>query len=70
LEESNCQEKALEWIAQNESYLIEISDQIWNFAEVDLQEFKSAALLVDKLENESFAVEHEVTGISTAFVAT
>jgi len=63
-------EKALDWITQNEPYLIEISDQIWNFAEVGLQEFKSAALLVDELEKEGFAVECGVADMPTAFIAT
>jgi aminobenzoyl-glutamate utilization protein B len=63
-------EKALDWIEENDSRLIEISDQIWNYAEVGLQEFKSAALLADELEKEGFAVERGVAGMPTAFVAT
>ena len=63
-------EKALDWIIKNDSRLIEISDRIWNFAEVGLQEFQSAAILADELEKEGFLVEREVAGMPTAFVAT
>ena len=63
-------EKALDWIEENSSRLIEISDHIWNYAEVGLQEFKSAALLADELEKGGFAVERGVAGMPTAFVAT
>ena len=63
-------ERALDWIVENRSRLIEISDQIWDYAEVGLQELKSATLLADELEREGFAVERGVAGMPTAFVAT
>jgi aminobenzoyl-glutamate utilization protein B len=62
-------ERALDWIAKNKELIIEISDTIWGYAEVGLQEFKSAGLLVDELEKGGFTVEHGVSGMPTAFVA-
>ncbi len=47
-----------------------ISDSIWNFAELGMQEFKSSALLIRTLEEEGFAVEKGVAGMPTCFVAT
>ena len=47
-----------------------ISDQIWNFAELGMQEFKSSALLIKTLEEEGFSVEKGVAGMPTCFVAT
>lgn len=47
-----------------------ISDAIWNFAELGMQEFKSSALLIQTLEDEGFSVERNVAGMPTCFVAT
>jgi aminobenzoyl-glutamate utilization protein B len=46
-----------------------ISDAIWNYAELGMQEFKSSALLMKTLEDEGFKIEKEVAGIPTCFVA-
>jgi aminobenzoyl-glutamate utilization protein B len=46
-----------------------ISDAIWNFAELGMQEFKSSSLLIKTLEEEGFIVEKGVAGIPTCFVA-
>jgi aminobenzoyl-glutamate utilization protein B len=61
---------AIKWIDDNEGRLIEISDAIWNYAELGFVEFKSAKLLADELEKHGFTVERGVAGIPTAFVAT
>jgi aminobenzoyl-glutamate utilization protein B len=47
-----------------------ISDAIWNFAELGMQEFKSSELLIKTLEEEGFDVEKGVAGMPTCFVAT
>ena len=47
-----------------------ISDAIWNFAELGMQEFKSSALLIKTLEDEGFKIEKGVAGMPTCFVAT
>ena len=46
-----------------------ISDAIWNFAELGMQEFKSSAILIKTLEEEGFKVEKGVAGMPTCFVA-
>jgi aminobenzoyl-glutamate utilization protein B len=47
-----------------------ISDAIWNHAELGMQEFKSSAILIKTLEEEGFKVEKGVAGMPTCFVAT
>jgi aminobenzoyl-glutamate utilization protein B len=47
-----------------------ISDAIWNYAELGMQEFKSSAILIKTLEEEGFIVEKGVAGMPTCFVAT
>ncbi len=46
-----------------------ISDAIWNYAELGMQEYKSSALLIKTLEEEGFSVEKGVAGMPTCFVA-
>jgi len=46
-----------------------ISDSIWSFAELGMQEFKSSAILIKTLEAEGFKVEKGVAGMPTCFIA-
>lgn len=57
------------WVAQNEARVWSVSDQVWDFAEPGLCEFKSSALIADTLEQAGFRVERQVSGLQTAFVA-
>lgn len=61
---------ARQWIEQNGKHLAEINDLIWEYAEVGLQETKSAKLLADELERAGFKVERGVADMPTAFTAT
>ena len=63
-------EYAFDWIEKNKKLLIEISDKVWEFAELGLIEFKSSALLADELDKHGFRVERGIAGMPTAFVAT
>jgi aminobenzoyl-glutamate utilization protein B len=47
-----------------------ISDSIWGFAELGMQEFRSSAILIRKLEQEGFSVQKGLAGMPTCFVAT
>lgn len=47
-----------------------ISDAIWDYAELGMQEFKSSALLIKTLEDEGFKVDKGLAGMPTCFVAT
>jgi aminobenzoyl-glutamate utilization protein B len=64
-----AKQKAVQWISENEPRIIEVSDKIWGFAELGLEEFKSSALLADELKKAGFKVETGVAGMPTAFVA-
>jgi aminobenzoyl-glutamate utilization protein B len=63
-------EYARRWIEANKAHLADVSDTIWEYAELGLQEFKSSALLATELEKHGFTVERGVAGMPTAFVAT
>ena len=53
---------------KSESYG-EISQEIWNYAEMGYQEEKSSALLQKTLEDAGFTIKKGVAGIPTAFIA-
>jgi aminobenzoyl-glutamate utilization protein B len=46
-----------------------ISDAIWSYAELGLEEYKSSKLLADTLEGAGFKVDRGVAGMPTAIVA-
>ncbi|MCS7384609.1 MAG: amidohydrolase, partial [archaeon GB-1867-097] len=65
----NVKDIAIDWIEKNKERIVEISDLIWEYAELGLQEYKSSKLLADELEKNGFKVERGVAGMPTAFVA-
>ncbi len=66
---SNPGEAILEWIDRKSGDLIELSDRIWEYAEVGLHETRSARVLEDFLRDEGFEIESGVAGMPTAFKA-
>lgn len=61
----------LDWLGEKEQleFFGRISDRIWSYAELGLQEFKSSKLLADTLEQAGFKVERGLAGMPTCFVA-
>ena len=62
---------ALDWLSRPETVEVfgGISDSIWEYAELGLQEFRSSKLLADTLEAAGFTVERGLAGMPTCFVA-
>jgi aminobenzoyl-glutamate utilization protein B len=56
-------------VDRHRAELVTLSDQIWEFAETALKEYRSAALLADFAEAQGFRVERGVAEMPTAFVA-
>ncbi|MHC4626742.1 MAG: amidohydrolase, partial [Planctomycetota bacterium] len=61
----------LDWLSEPEvvARFGAISDAIWSYAELGLQEYKSSALLTKTLEAEGFRVERGLAEMPTCFVA-
>ena len=72
-ETSVSQEKqtVLDWLSQPETVTKfgRISDAIWSYAELGLQEHKSSALLIKTLEAAGFTVKKGLADMPTCFVA-
>lgn len=56
-------------IANKEELIETINQKIWDFAELGLDEFKSAKLYTELLEKEGFNIEQNIAGMPTAFKA-
>jgi len=61
----------LDWLSRPEvvERFGQVSDAIWDYAELGLQEFRSSKLLADTLEQAGFKVERGLAGMPTCFVA-
>ena len=59
----------LNWVDQHADELITLSDKIWEYAEVGLKEYKSAAAQIELAKAHGFTVDEGVAGMPTAFVA-
>ena len=57
------------YVDANKQTYIDLSKEIWDYAELQFKEYRSAKALADKLSSEGFHVEMGVAGIPTAFVA-
>jgi aminobenzoyl-glutamate utilization protein B len=69
-ETDQLKQAAFEWIEANRAMITGVSDSIWEYAELPMEEVESSRLLADTLEKHGFQVERGVAGMPTAFVAT
>lgn len=60
-------QKLYNTIDENAPEIIALNDAIWEYAELSMEEYKSAAYYCELLEKEGFTVERELCGIPTAF---
>jgi amidohydrolase len=63
-------ERVIAEVEARRDELIQMADRIHAQPEIAFEEFESAALLSNRLEEDGFAVERGVAGLGTAFVAT
>lgn len=62
--------KYMDYVEERAEVFTEVSDRIWEYAELSVLEFKSARLYCEVLKKEGFQVEAPVAGIETAFKGT
>lgn len=68
----NSKEKrfAIDLVEQSREAIARLGDNIFYFAELGMQEFETSGLMIDLLEREGFAIERNLSGIPTGFMAT
>lgn len=62
-------QQAVRYVDENAALFTGVSDQIWEYAELSLKEFKSADLYCEKAAALGFEVTRGICNIDTAFVA-
>ena len=62
-------QQVYDYIQSRSADFIDISDQIWEFAELSLNEYKSVECYIDFLKREGFDVREKVANVPTAFAA-
>ncbi|MGD9048661.1 MAG: amidohydrolase [Anaerolineae bacterium] len=65
----NLEKVALDYLAANETSLVEIASAIWERPELGLQETYAAGLIAGRLGQEGFSIEIGAGEMETAFVA-
>lgn len=68
-ENSPLQQALLRHVDERRAELVAVNQDIWTYAELGLQEYRSAARLVGLLKKAGFRVKEAVSGMPTAFVA-
>ncbi len=66
---TETRKNVLSYIDEKASVITDVSDRIWDYAELSLREYQSAKLYVKVLQEEGFSVESPFNGIETAFRA-
>ena len=56
------------YIEENKSVFCDLSDKIWGFAEISMEEFQSTEAYVEAMKAQGFEVETNLCGIKTAFL--
>lgn len=66
---SPLEQEMIQYLDKQRSNLVQINQDIWNFAELGLQEYRSAKRLTDTLKKAGFKVKEGLSNMPTAFVA-
>lgn len=56
-------------VAENADSTITLAKEIWDYAELSYEEFKSSAALIKALKDQGFEIEENIAGMPTAFTA-
>lgn len=62
-------ERITNLIDDKRALYVQLSDQIWEFAETRFEEYRSADLLSEAMEKEGFTVKRGIAGLETGFIA-
>ncbi|MEW9676856.1 M20 family metallopeptidase [Lentibacillus sp. L22] len=65
----NVTEKISALVDNKDEKFKELANKVWEFAETRFDEFRSADLLSNALEDEGFTLERDVAGLETGFIA-
>lgn len=61
---------AFDYVERNADAIAQLGDNIYYYGELGMQEYRSAGLMADTLEQHGFQVARGISGMPTAFLAT
>jgi aminobenzoyl-glutamate utilization protein B len=67
---ADAKQAVFAWVDEHQRTLTDLTDRVWQFAELPMEEYKSSRLLADALEKDGFTLTRGVAGMPTSFVAT
>jgi len=67
---TEAKQHIIDWVKANKGDFYRLSDAIWSYAELGMEEIKSSQALASYLKAKDFSLEPGVADMSTAFVAT
>lgn len=70
MNDSKPKQFAIDAVEENRDNIALLGDNIFYFAELGMQEFRTAGLMTEILEQAGFEVERNISGMPTAFIAT
>ncbi len=70
MQDSRQKQFAFDAVEENRNNIALLGDNIFYFAELGMQEFRTSGLMTEILEQAGFEVERDISGMPTAFIAT
>ena len=67
---SLAKERAVSWVENNRAKVIDLADQIWDYAELSMREWRSSLALANFLADNGFSIQWGIAGMPTFFLAT
>lgn len=66
----NVNDYVLKYFDENNEELSKLAKEIWDYAELGLEEYKSCKAIISVLEREGFSIEENISDMPTAFIGT
>ncbi len=70
MQDSKQKHFAIDAVEENRNNIALLGDNIFYFAELGMQEFRTSGLMTEVLEQAGFEIERNISGMPTAFIAT
>ena len=70
MQDSKQKHFAIDAVEENRNNIALLGDNIFYFAELGMQEFRTSGLMTEILEQAGFEIERNISGMPTAFIAT
>ena len=70
MQDSNQKQFVIDAVEENRNNIALLGDNIFYFAELGMQEYRTSGMMTEILEQAGFEIERNISGMPTAFIAT